>query len=217
MRTVRVVSVVMFAFACSEGEPDLCRPGFLRAADGHCYPPPPDYPSPSIEDTLSNLPPCFPHKPIGDIDFEAGCADNACVDDTFEEWTEALGAPDACDSASFSNTQSSCTWGERGILSLFEDEDEDTQPDIGSTADRVHLLPGHPGATLDGLGTDIEPRCYIDALGTPREVDFIKVSGTLLVEALRYDRPTVQAFDWVTVDGPDHADGIIDNVLLFGP
>jgi hypothetical protein len=207
--------LVMVWAGCGGGEVDLCRPGFLRAADGHCYPPPPETPAPVVEDVLDNLPPCFLHKPIGDIDLEAGCADGACVEQTIEQWRAALGG-DADECTAIGGPLTSCIWDERRIAGLFDDDDDDGVPDPGGRTDRVQLLPGHPGSTLDGLGTEQGPRCWLEALGTPDVLTYEKVAGTLLLEEMYFDDLRLYVYDWETEDGLNHGDGLVDNIFLFG-
>src|SRR5262245_55579728 len=73
--------------ACGAEPP--CRPGFTRAEDGHCYPPPADPEPPSATDVLESLGPCIPLKPSDDVDLLTGClalpgGDPGCPGDTFD-------------------------------------------------------------------------------------------------------------------------------------
>jgi hypothetical protein len=163
---------------------------------------------------LDSLPPCFLHKPIGDIDLEAGCADDVCQGDTIEAWIAQLDAEPECEG--IGGPYSNCVWEGWALAGLFDDEDNDGQPDAEGRTDRVHLLPGHAGSTLDGLGTEQAVRCWVDALGTPDLLTFDKVAGSLMIEELYYDDLGLYVYDWEADDGRSHADGEVDNVFLFG-
>ncbi len=199
--------------ACGGGSDEGCRPGFARGPDGHCYPPPPDYPDPVVTDALDNLPDCVPLKPTGEVDLVGGCAGPACAGDTFAAIDEALpgDGPD-CTEASWSDDWAYCVWG--GVLEgLFElDAGE---PIATGRTDWIHLLPAYAGATDEGLGTLTAPRCWTDALDLPERIVWVDVGGTLQLQEMVWERYGLYVYDWEAADGA-YADGTMDHVYLFG-
>lgn len=207
---MRLPLALVLAVGCSTapGEP-ACRPGFYPAEDGRCYPPPPDPEPVSATDAIDALPACVPRDEDGLVDLDAGCASGACAGAPAEEWSAALGDDVECAYASWSYDWAYCAWSV-GIEGLFP-VGAYGEIDPAATSDWVHLLPGYDGATDDGLGVGISPRCWTDALGVPNGAYWVDVSGTLALQDLYWWTPYgVEIHDW---DGPD---GVVDDVYLFG-
>ncbi|HHO49781.1 MAG TPA: hypothetical protein ENK18_02655 [Deltaproteobacteria bacterium] len=198
--------------ACGGGVTGICRPGFVQGPDKHCYPPPPDDPAPSLTDALEHLPDCVPHKPAAEIDLDRGCAADACAGDTFVELDLSLGEDPDCEPLDGTDLLE-CTW--RGeVAARFRGSGD--RPDDGTRTDEIHLLSGYDGATAEGLGPDIAPRCFIEELGTPDLVVVEDVGGALFVSQMTYERYGLIVLDWLDEDGGPRADGIVDQLRLSG-
>jgi len=213
---IAVLVAQVTLIGCTQtSEGTRCRDGFEAAADGHCYPPPTPWPSPSIQDALDSLPPCESTEPDGAIDIAPGCADGACVGMSAIEMTDVLGSEPSCQVASWSETKQYCLW-EMGIEGLFDDLDEDGVPDEDAITERIHLVPPYPGQTALGSGIAVQVSCYLEDLGLPDEVVYEDFGGALHLTDLIYDRYGVKAYDWGSDTDNDSPDGRIDNLYLYG-
>ena len=92
-------------------DPDPCRSGFSLAPDGHCYPPPPRYPDPSVEDALDNLPDCVERPPGESLDPGGGCADGRCIDERYDQFEDSFGEPAGCPTIDALGEQYECDFG----------------------------------------------------------------------------------------------------------
>jgi hypothetical protein len=164
---------------------------------------------------LAALPPCESTDPDGAIDLAPGCADGACVGMTVDEMASVLGSEPSCQVASWSDQKQLCLW-DMGIEGLFEDEDEDGQPDAESVTERIHLLPPYAGQTPQGSGVAVQVSCFIEDLGKPEYIEFEDEGGTLMLTDLIYTRYGLNAYDWGSDSTTDGADGRIDNLYLYG-
>lgn len=209
------IAAWMLVTACAPEAADPCREGFDLAADGHCYQPPPPFPEPDFTDALEHLPRCEPLPGIGTVDLELACADGACAQMTFPETEAALGEAGDCATTPWNAERLYCTWP-RGLEGLWEDLDRDGVPDTDAPNERIHLYPPYDGATLEGLGVGVNPRCFVDQLGTPDTMLVVDVSGTLHVQDLIFDRYGVQVYDWGWDDDSNRPNGLLDNLYLFG-
>ncbi len=198
--------------ACGDEATQICRPGFVQGPDGHCYPPPPDDPDPSLTDALEHLPDCVPRASGQEIDLEGGCAAKACAGDTFEDLELALGTEAACDELDGSSLIE-CVWGDT-LAARFDADGDLPEPD--DRTDTLNLLTGYAGSAPGGLGTDITPRCCVEALGQPDLIVVEDVGGRLLVTQMNYDRYGLIVLDWLDQDGDRRADGVIDQIRLSG-
>ncbi len=205
---MRVSSLVLLGACAPDPTGDPCRQGFARAADGHCYPPLTEPEPADATGVLDAAPPCVPREPDGLVDLEAGCAGAVCAGDTYADVALEAG-PGECTTASWSTQYRYCVF-EPGVQALFADLDEDGVPEDESTTDWVRLLREYPHATAEGLGTDTSPRCWTGALGTPSDVRFVDVAGSLVLDAMIWDRYGVEVHDW------SGGDGLVDTAYLFG-
>lgn len=199
-------------FACGDEIPEICRPGFVQGPDGHCYPPPPDDPDPSLTDALEHLPDCVPHRPAALIDLERGCADEACAGDTFADLDLSLGSEPDCEALDGTDLLE-CVWGQT-VAARFRASGD--LPDDNTRTDELHLLTGYDGATPEGLGPDVVPRCFIEELGNPDLVVVEDVGGTLFVTQMTYERYGLIVLDWLDASGERRADGVVDQLRLSG-
>lgn len=197
-------------------EPDPCRPGFSLGPDGHCYPPPPRYPDPTVEDALENLPGCEPREPGERLDIAAGCADGRCVDDQFESFVASFGPPESCRPIDPLGQQVECDFGE-GRLPVFAADSDEPAP--SDRAIWIRLRADFEGSDPTGLGLGIGPRCFVEQLGVPDRVSFEQVNGVLEVVELRWEvtGPDAEllARDVERSNGGNGPDGAIDNLFLL--
>ena len=211
--TLRVASLALL-LACQPTDEDPCRPGTVLAADGHCYPPL-EEPAETLDAVLENGPACEPGLGPQTIDLGAGCVAGACAGDTLQAWTDQLGEPD-CATTSFDSERAYCTWPQ-GIDGLYDDPDEDGQPDPEATSSRVHVFAPFDGTGPGGMGVHRRVSCFVDALGVPDRVLHLQDGGELVPEELHWDSLGLSAYDWTDLNGAEDHDGALDNLYLFGP
>ncbi|MEO0602253.1 MAG: hypothetical protein AAF211_12500 [Myxococcota bacterium] len=200
-----------------ESEPDPCRPGFSLGPDGHCYPPPPRYPDPTVADALENLPACMAREPGDAIDFGAGCVDARCADDRFDAFVVSFGEPSACPTIDTLGQQYECAFGE-GRFAVFVSDAGLERPDPEARAAYLRIRGAFEGADPDGLGVGVAPSCFVDELGLPDTVEFERASGVLTVSELRWDVTGPGAalvIRDVENGGGGGPDGEIDNLFLL--
>jgi hypothetical protein len=214
-RTVSVALLTLLGASC-EAEPSavLCRGGYSLEQDGHCYPPPDEV---DLALALDELPTCPSQQGDGTIDLLAGCQEVACPGTTYDEISDSVHDWPDCTTASWDDERVYCTWQEAGIEGLFADSDEDTVPDPDAGNERVRLLPPNEARTDDGLGVGTPPSCWVDALGPPDWIGIDDVAGTLEIQEMFWERYGVNVYDWGTDDDSGKANGLIDNVYLYGP
>ncbi len=211
---MRIAWVWLLATACGAGtEPSsLCRPGFALGPDGHCYPPPPDYPDPVATDVLENLPDCELRDPTGGIDLAGGCVLDACAGDRFADVDALLGGAADCTEIVDSGDVS-CTWDTvGGRFGADEGVPRDT-----ARAQWIRVLRPHEGTTDEGLGTRIAPRCFVETLDVPDQVLFSDALGDLLVSQMAWAAYGVTVVDTQDRRGNDLPDGLVDEIFLQGP
>ena len=207
-----VPAVLLFAAGCGpDAGVEPCRPGFSRAADGRCWPPAPDPEPASATDAIEALAPCVSiADPDGSVDLDGGCVDDACAGATFAQIDAALEGDAGCATASWSEEWVYCTWPAQ-VEGLFPDFDRDGVGDPDGRTDWIHLRPGFAGATPEGVGVGVSPRCWVDLLGVPGAATWVDVSGALALQDLYWPDYGVDVHDW---DGAP--DGAVDDVYLFG-
>jgi hypothetical protein len=203
-----VLTAALLLSACLPASDEACRPGFTRAGDGHCYPPPPDPAPPSITDAIEGVT-CESLVPDGLVDLDGGCVDGACVGEPFADADEALGGGAGCAVASWSDEWVYCSWPV-AVEALAPDLDRDGVPDADGRVEWLHLQPDCAYSTVDGLGVGIAPRCWFDVLGVPSSANFVDDGGVLALRDLYWTGYGVEVHDWT---GPD---GVVDDVYLFG-
>lgn len=137
------------------------------------------------------------------IDVNAGCADGACHDTTFDAMNEALGEVGVCSSAA---NLAFCDWS-MGIGTFFADDDGDDAPDEGALGSGIFLDPPFDGTTEDGLGLGVSMRCWVERYGYTDEVEY-QDDGAWITEL--YWTP-----EGLFVHDED-GDGYVDEVSLFG-
>lgn len=198
------------------GEPELaCRPGFSRAEDGHCYPPPPDPGPPTFNDVLENLDPCVPLKPGEQLDLAGGCIQGVCAGDTFGEADRAYGEGVSCQR---SGQDWDCNWP-LGVAALFAPTDNDQGgPASGARARYVRARYLYEGATADGLGIGASISCFVEALGLPESVVLVKSMGQVVPNQLVWDSMGLEIEDEERqLDLLAFPDGKVDEITLTGP
>lgn len=209
---------IAFAWlACDAPDANLdpCRPGFSLGPDGHCYPPPPRYPDPSATDALDGLPDCV-ELPAGDsLDLASGCVGEICVDDRFDTIAGILGTP-TC--AAVTATTTECDYGE-GVLAAFVPATGGTAvPAADDLAVYLRVRAPFAGASEQGLGIDITPRCFVEQLGVPDRLVYEQIAGELAIFELRYDVVGPDAGLVVrdqVAGNQNRPDGTVDNLFLL--
>ena len=193
---------------------DVCREGWAREADGHCYPP--TTAPPSLVDALEGLPPCSPAPQGMTIDVASGCVGGSiCPGATLATHVAELGPEESCFGASWSDDWVYCSWTV-GIEGLFPDLDRDGVPDVDAGTDRVRLTWPHEGRTPAGVGVGASAACFVDSLGLPDEFVVVSAGDELRIQELIYDRHGVLAYDVGTDDGSGRPDGSFDSIYLYG-
>lgn len=201
----------------AEAPPDPCRPGFSLAPDGHCYPPPPRYPDPSVADVLASLPDCVARPPGDGLDLGSGCVDGSCVDGRFDGFVATLGPPEACPTIDGLGEQYECDFG-GGRFALFVAPAGRAQPRSSDRAAWIRIRSAFEGADPDGLSVGVGPRCFVEQLGVPDRVEFQQIAGELLVSELRWEVTgpdaglLVRDLERAGGSGPD---GAVDNLYLL--
>lgn len=209
-----LVAALPFAVACSNPDDLACRVGFDRADDGHCYPPPPDPGPPSANDVLDGLGPCVLLKDGDEIDVLLGCIEGACAATSFQTIDAALGGDASC---SVSGADWICVWPQE-IEASFPVTDQDPGLPLGtSVTPYIRGRTDYEGASADGLGLGVSPKCWTDALGMPDSAVFVDVVGTLTPNQLVWDAYGVEIEDEERADGTPSPDGAVDELTLFGP
>jgi hypothetical protein len=202
---------------CAPGGDDPCRPGFTRAQDGHCYPPPPDPGPPSATDVLLGRGPCVPRPPGEDIDLFGGCIEGACAGDPFDAIDLALGRGATC-TRNQDDTDWTCDWPQ-GVQATFEVEPSDTLlPNGASTSPWIRATAGYEGSSPEGLGAALAMACFVEELGEPTIAEFVNRTGELLAEELIWDSFGIEIEDEErNSDGVRFSDGLVDEITLSGP
>ncbi|MEZ4238085.1 MAG: hypothetical protein R3F59_18450 [Myxococcota bacterium] len=218
MTRASALFVWLIASSCAPAEDPACRPGFTRAGDGHCYPPPPDPAVPSANEVLEGTGPCVPRKPGDRIDVVGGCLDGACANRTFATIDAALGGGADCSTNSSGSTWI-CVWPQQ-IEGQFPvgDDDPDDGPVDGTYTGIIRARRAYDGAGPSGEGVGVSVRCWIDALGLPSEATFADVAGTLQPTELVWDRYGTEIDDDLqAVTNAALPDGVVDELTLTGP
>ncbi|MEQ1507389.1 MAG: hypothetical protein ABMB14_34490 [Myxococcota bacterium] len=220
MPTLLLLAACAAVAACADapGADDPCRPGFVRGEDGHCWPPPPDPAPPTANDVLEALGPCVPFKPSDEIDLVGGCIEGACAGATFDTVSAALGSAVGPTDCEVIDGLWYCHWDQAiDVAFPLTDDDGPDAPIDGSRASFVRGTTRYAGATVDGLGVGISPRCWVDALGPASSAVFVDVLGTLAVSQIVWDAYGVEIEDEERADGAISPNGIVDELTLFGP
>jgi hypothetical protein len=201
---------------CVGSEAELCRPGFARAEDGHCYPPIPDDP-PTFVEALQAMGPCVRLKNGDEIDAIAGCVDGACAGDEFSSVLLTLGDRDTvCELVDTGDWE--CSWPQ-GIVVLFPPADTDEgAPSSGTRAGWVRARYNYKGATADGLGMGVSVSCFVEVLGLPDTVLLVPSQGALVPQEVEWLKLGIEIEDEEReidlIPGPD---GLVDELTLSGP
>jgi hypothetical protein len=201
---------------CGGSDAELCRPGFARAQDGHCYPPLSDDP-PTFVEALESLGPCTRLKNGDEIDAIGGCMGGACAGDEFSAILLALGDRDTvCDQLDTAEWE--CVWPQ-GIVVLFPPADTDEgAPSVGSRATWVRARYDYEGATADGLGIGISVSCFVEVLGLPDTVFLVPSLDELVPQEVEWLALGIEIEDEERqIDRIPMADGLVDEITLSGP
>jgi hypothetical protein len=205
----------------SEGEEPACRPGFVRAADGHCYPPPPDPQPPTANDVLEQSGPCVARKDGEEIDIVDACIEGACAGDLFPEVRVALGlaggeipAEPECE---VEGSEWSCVWPQDVEARFPVNPNDQGLPLDTARATIVRARWTYEGASPEGLGIGVSPRCWIDALGLPTVALFTDIAGTLIPTDLVWNDHGIEIEDEEGRNNSGRSDGLIDEITLFTP
>ena len=197
-------------FACAD-PPLPCRDGFTRAGDGHCYPPYDIDTELDLEDALDALP-CGRVREGAGVSFEGGCAAGFCAGDLYTTARALLGETDTC---FLSGGDQYCTWP-NGLGGRWDDEDGEPGPDPFATNQRVRLQPPYMGTSAEGLGVWGATGCVSDALGMPDTATLVDTADGVFAELIDYDAYGILAYDVSSMDGVPGADGIIDDMYIYG-
>lgn len=211
---VAVISAGAILPSCDAPE-EACRPGFVRAEDGHCYPPPPDPDPPSVADALVSFGPCLAHDSGTEIDLFGGCIEGACAQGAFASFTAAFGPVDC-------NTNDAgewdCLWT-NGVAGLFAPTDaDDGGPVDTATTTYVRARYNYVGASPDGLGIGAGSSCFTEILGYPDSVSLVLSEGELAPQQFVWDLLGIEIEDEEReYDLLAFPDGLVDEITLFGP
>jgi hypothetical protein len=207
-----VIWILLLA-ACAPNPDDLaCRTGFERAPDGHCYPLVDPQPEQGFQDLFDLLEPCTGLRPSSRIDFGSGCADELCPGDLYEVAIVVMGPPVECFA---SGGDAYCRW-RSGVEGRWDDENANLIPDPGSRNQRVHVQEPFVSGNELGLGLRMPPSCYTDALGPPDETIVVDTELGLFIQKLDFVAEGVLVYDLEDADGRAGADGLIDQMYLYG-
>ena len=188
-----------------------CRDGWSAERDGHCYPA--TVPNADLSNALDSLPICIPAPQGMPIDITTGCVGQViCPDATY---ASEIGEHPSCTTASWDEDWVYCSFSV-GIGGLFPDLDRDGHADEDGLNERVHIFPPHLGSDPSGLGVGASPRCFVDSLGLPDGFVAVDVSGTFRIQDMLYERYSIHAYDRGDEDGTGAANGLLDNVYLYG-
>lgn len=136
------------------------------------------------EDTLPGyqLRECSMEAGDGRMDFIAGCASGACIDEPYTAWVTALGQPDVMDPGT---TRVQVEWFDAGVYAYFDDDNDDNRPDDTALPDSFHTTERASGESDEGLRIDISFACFVQTLGDPDDLD-LEANG--LLENLIWER-----------------------------
>jgi hypothetical protein len=201
---------------CAGSNAELCRPGFARGQDGHCYPPLPDDP-PTFVEVLEGMGPCARLKNGDEIDAIGGCMGGACAGDTFSETVLALGDRDTvCDQLSTGEWE--CLWPQGIAVSFPPAETDAGAPSPGTLATWIRARYDYEGATPDGLGIGISVSCFVEVLGLPDTVLLVPALEELVPQELEWLKLGIEIEDEEReVDLLSMPDGLVDEITLSGP
>lgn len=209
--------VVVLASGCASPSDEACRPGFTRAQDGHCYPPPPDPEPPTANEVLEGIGPCVPLKDGDEIDVAGGCLEGACAGRQFSAIDRALGGGADCDTNSSGSTWI-CVWPQQVESQFPVAQGDGGGPDVNAYSTLVRARSAYEGASPEGLGLAVSVRCWVDVLGAPSRALFVDVAGSLAPTELVWDRYGVEIEDERRLeDGAAVPDGLVDELTLTGP
>jgi hypothetical protein len=213
MKSLRRATLLL-SFACGPADPE-CRPGFVLAPDGHCYPPPPDPEPPDLTDVLEASGPCLPRRAGEEIDLALGCIEGVCRSSSYLQARTALGPP-TCELTS-DEADWLCDWPQ-GIQTLFPvGEADDAEPSDSAITAWVRGVTHYAGADGAGLGVGVTPRCFVDELGPPSIARFVDVAGELRVQEMIWLAYGVEIEDEEQADGVVLPDNVVDELTLTPP
>lgn len=215
VRLVVLCGMASSLSACGSSLP-ACRPSFVRAEDGHCYPPPPDPDPPTFSEAFESLPPCAAQKSGIEIDLPGGCIEGGCAQSDYASFESALGLDVDCGANDFGEWD--CLWPQ-GIAALFPPAETDSGgPSDSSITAYVRARNTYEGASADGLGIGVSLRCFTEALGNPDNVLLVLSVNALVPQQLEWDLLGIEIEDEEReVDLLAFPDGLVDEITLFGP
>lgn len=138
--------------------------------------------------TASALPACTPREPGERLDLGAGCADAACVGETYGTMLEILGPPESCLFADELGGRWTCVWQESELRVVFGGSNP-SAPTPEARALELGLYPGWDGADTQGLGLEISFRCYTASLGPPDEIGIYTWNEASVIGTMGFYEP----------------------------